>query len=230
MGGAPSRSAWLRCAISNPLWVGCWFSDVTQTAGRVDSPWWRDVPRRYCIGDHVYSMNDLENGIIRGNKVPPYHLRKPFSAKDPRAAVALPRGEWRIHAALNCGAKSCPPIKFFTPEAVREELRIAAMAFGEMEENVRFDTEKRTLWLTAICSWYSSDFGGGKREIATTIASILRGEKKALLETWLSEGDDKKLGFKIRHMPYDWSTNASRAKEYSPGDGKTTTSHSCTIV
>lgn len=177
-------------------------------------------------------MNELENGVMRGNKVPPYHLRKPFGTKDPRIATVLPQGEYRIHAALNCGAKSCPPIKFFTPEAVREELRIAALAFGEMEDNVKLDEEKRTLWLSAICSWYASDFGENKRELATTIASILRGEKKALLEKWLGEGDERKLGFKIRHMPYDWSSNASRFKEYKPGDGKRTVGpvNSCFVM
>mmetsp|Transcript_28366 Transcript_28366/g.74493 ORF Transcript_28366/g.74493 Transcript_28366/m.74493 type:complete len:506 (+) Transcript_28366:229-1746(+) len=178
----------------------------------------------YCIGDLVYSFNDLENGILRGNKVPPYHLRKPFSGKDPRLASVLPRGEYRIHAALNCGAKSCPPIKFFTPEAVQEELRLVAMAFAELEENVRLDEEKRVLWLSSIVSWYASDFGGSKREIAATIASMLRGDRKAVLEQWLAESDEKRVAFKIRHLPYDWGTNASRSKDYSPGDSKNTAS------
>ena len=37
----------------------------------------------------------------------------------------------RIHFALNCGAKSCPPIKVYTPEALEEGLQSAAAAFCE---------------------------------------------------------------------------------------------------
>ena len=55
--------------------------------------------------------------------------------------------------ALNCGAKSCPPIKFFNGESVREELRIAGMAFAEMDDNVRVDVDAKTLWLSQIFSW-----------------------------------------------------------------------------
>lgn len=37
----------------------------------------------------------------------------------------------RIHFALVCGAKSCPPIKVYTAEALEEGLEAAAAAFCE---------------------------------------------------------------------------------------------------
>jgi len=37
----------------------------------------------------------------------------------------------RIHCALVCGAKSCPPIKVYTAEALEEGLEAAAAAFCE---------------------------------------------------------------------------------------------------
>lgn len=37
----------------------------------------------------------------------------------------------RIHFALNCGAKSCPPIKVYTPETLEEGLQSAAATFCE---------------------------------------------------------------------------------------------------
>ena len=39
----------------------------------------------------------------------------------------------RIHFALNCGAKSCPPIRVFAPENVDTSLQKAAEAFCEGE-------------------------------------------------------------------------------------------------
>ena len=35
----------------------------------------------------------------------------------------------RIHFALNCGAKSCPPIRVFTGEGLEDGLKIAAQSF-----------------------------------------------------------------------------------------------------
>ena len=37
----------------------------------------------------------------------------------------------RIHFALVCGAKSCPPIKLYTPALLEEGLAAAAAAFCE---------------------------------------------------------------------------------------------------
>jgi len=164
------------------------------------------------IGGMLFSFNDLENGVLRGNQVPPVHLRKPFAKDDPRFSSQLPRPpiEPRIHFALNCGAKSCPPIKNFSAEAVREELRINSQAFLEHGSgNLAVDVEKKTLTLTKILSWYKSDFGKTDKEIAETVLAWLRGEDKEKLEALLEGGK-----FKIKHFPYDWSNLAKESKVY----------------
>ena len=69
----------------------------------------------YNLGGHIYSLNDIENGILRANKSAMGTLyMTPFSKDDPRLSLALDQAEPRIHFALNCGAKSCPPIKTFS--------------------------------------------------------------------------------------------------------------------
>lgn len=66
----------------------------------------------YLIGGDRLSFQDLENGVLRGNKKPPGLLTSvPFPSSDNRFALALPEVDPRIHFALNCGAKSCPPCK-----------------------------------------------------------------------------------------------------------------------
>lgn len=46
----------------------------------------------------------------------------------------------RIHFALNCGARSCPPVKLFTPDGLHGELQAAAAAFVAAEVSVPDET------------------------------------------------------------------------------------------
>lgn len=72
----------------------------------------------YTIGGYTFALNEIENGVLRSNRKAIGAVTKPFSKSDPRLKVALPAPEPKIHFALVCGAKSCPPIKTYT-SAVR---------------------------------------------------------------------------------------------------------------
>ncbi|KAL3794667.1 hypothetical protein HJC23_010095 [Cyclotella cryptica] len=125
-----------------------------------------DTSRHYfydnvCVnlGGAVFSLNDLEHGILRANAKAPYRLTKQFTIIDSRKNLALNKMDSRIHFALNCGAKSCPSVKRYTVEALDEELRLAAMAFCEQDDNVSVDDANSMLGLSKIFYWYMSDFG-----------------------------------------------------------------------
>ena len=64
----------------------------------------------------MYSLNDMENGVLRANRKPVAALRRPFSQNDPRLEVALSEPEPKVHFALVCGARSCPPIKTYSAQ------------------------------------------------------------------------------------------------------------------
>eukprot|EP00957_Ditylum_brightwellii_P016758 1261483-Ditylum_brightwellii.AAC.1 len=134
------------------------------------------------IGGDVLSFKGLENGILRGNKRPPYALSAPFSKGDPRLKLALPKVDPRIHFALNCGAKSCPPVKKFTVDAIEEELRIVALAFCEQSDNVIVDDDKCELHLSTILNWYQSDFAESKSALPKAVVNYLRGDSKEKLQ------------------------------------------------
>ena len=76
-------------------------------------------------------MNDIENGVLRSNRKPIGSLRKPFQKNDPRLSIALINCEPKIHFALVCGAKSCPPIKTYSAADVDKQLRLSAESFLE---------------------------------------------------------------------------------------------------
>jgi hypothetical protein len=177
---------------------------------------------KFNVGGDILSFHDLENGILRGNAVPPFSLFAPFGKKDPRRRLALDKVDCRIHFALNCGAKSCPPVKNFSATAIDEELRVVAHAFTEHDDNVRLVPKKNEIYLNMILSWYSIDFAPSKDLLPQKVATFLRGEKKETLQAMIDSG--KKISVKFN--TYDWSTNAS---DFVPFDSSTLKADTKTI-
>ncbi len=80
----------------------------------------------YVIGGCRYSLDDIEHGILRGNKA---HFLIPgprFARDDPRRQHAMRQVDPRIHFALVCGASSCPPIAVYQPDKLDALLDLAA--------------------------------------------------------------------------------------------------------
>ena len=163
------------------------------------------------IGGDIMSFNDLENGVLRSNRRPPYSLTVPFSSWDKRHRLIVNKVDNRIHFALNCGASSCPPVKNFTAVALEEELRIVAFSFLEQEDNCRFDVSSNTVHLNKILDWYSIDFARSKKELPRNLVQFLRGEKKKALEMMIDSGP-----VTVKFNTYDWGTNASDFVPFDP--------------
>lgn len=89
-----------------------------------------------------WTLNELENKVIR-----------------PRFE------EPRIHVALVCGARSCPPL---LPRAYRAQdldvtLEAGMTRFARDRSRNQIDAAGRTLKLSRIFEWYAADFGGPER-------------------------------------------------------------------
>lgn len=175
---------------------------------------------KYNVGKNLYSLNQLEHGILRGNVKPPYSFSTPFSSKnDPRMAYVIGTTEVdpRIHFALNCGARSCPPVKIYSSSMLNEELQTAAQAFCEDDETgVRLVALDRVVYLSSIFKWYCSDFGcRSPSQLPHKLIPYLRGSKQDLLQSMLNdEPRQRKNPIVVKLLPYDWSSNASKNKEF----------------
>ncbi|MCB9280519.1 MAG: DUF547 domain-containing protein [Lewinellaceae bacterium] len=139
------------------------------------------------IGGRDFSLDDIEHGILRRNrwKWSLGYLPYPFAPKLLRR-LAVARIDPRIHFALNCGARSCPPIAFYSPDKLDGQLDLAARSFLESETDLY--PEKKEAHTTRLLLWYQGDFGG------------MRGVRKAL-ESVL--GQDL-AGWRVRFKGYDW--------------------------
>jgi hypothetical protein len=91
----------------------------------------------YVVGGHRLSLNDMENGVLRGNRGVSMWPR-PFGSSvisDPRLRLCVDVPEPRIHFVLNCGAASCPPIRFLTADKLEGQLALATSLFLYNTEN-----------------------------------------------------------------------------------------------
>jgi len=157
----------------------------------------------YVISGYTYSLNDIENGILRANRKPIGSLRKPFPKGDPRLLVALPNPEPKVHFALVCGAKSCPPIKTYSAADIDNQLRLAAESFLE-GDGCTVDIQRKEVKVSQILKWYKEDFGSNKMEIASFVYKHMGDcEKRTQLNELINSGS-----FKLSHIPYDWGVNS----------------------
>lgn len=158
---------------------------------------------KYIIGGHSYSLQDIENGVLRANRKGVGMFTKPFSKSDPRFKIALEKHEPLIHFALVCGAKSCPPIKTYSVEGIYEELKSAAEAFLEGDDGVFIDMKKKQIKLSKILDWYQEDFGKNKEEVVQwIIAHIAESDKKSQLKELVAG-----KSYKVSYLEYNWGTN-----------------------
>eukprot|EP00802_Teleaulax_amphioxeia_P011757 Tamp_11792.p1 GENE.Tamp_11792~~Tamp_11792.p1 ORF type:complete len:393 (-),score=75.00 Tamp_11792:700-1716(-) len=171
----------------------------------------------YQIGPHVFSLNDIENGVLRGNLPPPTinpFPKAPFSPDDPRLPLACTQPDARIHFALNCAARGCPPIRFYKAETVQETLDTAAKAFCsavQVEEGA-----KPRVVMSQIFEWYAADFSppgakGREEGLLEYVLPFLDPSRKAALEGILrqkrEEGTEALKGV-VSFQPYDWGLNS----------------------
>jgi len=153
----------------------------------------------YRIGEEIYSPDDIEHGILRGNRHPPHSIFAPFGSSDPRLRHIVDPTDPRIHFSLVCGSSSCPPINFYTPERIDEELDIAAAGFINGPE-VEIDISQNLLRLSPIFKWYRSDFGGYDGVLNYLIRYTDHGGKKDFLI-------ERGLAADVEWKEYDWSLN-----------------------
>jgi hypothetical protein len=121
--------------------------------------------------------------------------------------------EPRIHMALVCAARGCPPLRRepYAGARLDEQLEDQTRRFLASPEKFRVDPSSRTVYLSPIFKWFGEDFlaaygpgpdrGGGSeadRAVLSFVAKRLPADQKRKLE----EGR-----WTISYLDYDWSLN-----------------------
>jgi hypothetical protein len=143
-------------------------------------PW--DQPVVQLFGKRI-TLNALEHGILRKNYSEP-----------------------RIHFALVCAAKGCPPLRreAYVASRMNEQLDDQARRFLADDSKNHVDVAHHMVFLSPIFKWYAEDF-------ARNSGSVL----EYIQPYWPKGGRDilGKMGYKhlqIRYTVYNWSLNEQK--------------------
>lgn len=155
----------------------------------------------YDIGGDKYSLDDIEHGILRGNRPHPSGGKPLFAEGEPRCQFIVSDVDPRIHFALVCGAKSCPAIRVFTGDNLERGLEAAARSFCSQE--VCIDNNEVTM--SKIFLWYKQDFGSTDKELLRWVFQYLPEEEQEKLNFLLGTPD-----IKVSYREYNWNLNGSK--------------------
>lgn len=113
------------------------------------------------IGGCVLSFSNIEHGIIRRSQwaLGLGRIMNPFAPKYQRRYRPSER-EPRIHFALNCGAKSCPPVAIYDPQNLDYQLDYMSKKY--LERTTEYDSSEKKVTTSTLFSWFRGDFGGKK--------------------------------------------------------------------
>jgi hypothetical protein len=142
-------------------------------AQRWDAPRWR-------LAGETLSLNQIENERIRPR------FREP-----------------RIHFALVCAARGCPPLRAeaYTGARLESQLLNQARRVHADDRWLRFDPSTGELRLTEIYKWYESDFRQAAGSVPEHVALHAPPVRAAL---------DASQRVEVLWIPYDWSLNETR--------------------
>jgi len=146
------------------------------------------------VAGRALSPNAIEHGILRRSAflVGLGYLRNPFPGRFERL-LRVERLDPRIHFALNCGARSCPPLAAWDPGTLDADLERATGAYL-VAESAR-STDGREVRAPRLLLWYRGDFGGRRG-----ILVLLR------RHGILGASEEPRLGY----GDYDWTLDVGR--------------------
>ncbi len=144
---------------------------IKDIGGFFSGPWDIEFVR---LKDKTISLGDIEHKILR----PVF--------KDPR-----------VHFAINCASKSCPPLRNepYEPDRLDEQLNRQAKDFINADGNIVI--KGSTVYISKIFKWFKKDFKNGAIPFIRSHAS------KPLKAKLDAAGKD----IRIKYQDYDWSLN-----------------------
>ena len=142
------------------------------------------------------SVKDALFTFFTGKRIKVAGQETSFNALE-KEAIRSKFSEPRVHFALNCASRSCPPLnrEAFSAGKLEEQLEKLAKGYVNSEKGVRYSAESKTAQLSKIFDWYKDDFKGE----GGPLAFINKRRVTAIPND-----------AKISYQDYDWSLNEAK--------------------
>lgn len=150
----------------------------------------------YDVGGDLFALADIEHGVLRGNRTARNLPAPVWTADDRRHRWAVERFDPRLHMALTCGARSCPPIRAWDAAQLDAQLDLAARAF--VSAHVELEPAQGVVRLPRIFHWYEEDFGD-------VLGWVLGYLDAGRARDWLAA---HRRRARVEYRAYDWELNA----------------------
>jgi len=113
-----------------------------------------------------------------------------------------PIGEPRIHFALVCASRGCPPLRnrAYSGKDLQNELADNARRFFARPDNFSADAAERVVHVSELLAWFGTDFAETRAEQLRILRPYFPDQERL---TWL---DDPAAGL-IADLKYNWSLN-----------------------
>lgn len=149
---------------------------IKDIGGLFSSPWKKDFFKLFGKPTH---LDNVEHDMIR----------KQFD-------------EPRIHFAVNCASKGCPPLarEAFVADRLDAQLDSVAVGFVKNTAFNQWDATKQKLHLSSIFKWYGSDFDKKHKSHLHYVAAVLG--LPADVQKKIDSGD-----LDVDYLDYDWNLN-----------------------
>ncbi len=151
--------------------------------GSVLNPYSVFLQRRYKVGGRSYSLDDIEKAILLGDD----YRKKGWK-------------DARIHFALNCASKGCPPLRPQVYEAKTLDTALTRNIRSALKDPQQLLIQKNVLYLTSLFKWYANDFKESAGSVRDFILLYLDNPQQ---RQGVSQAKS------IRYIPYDWRLNIS---------------------
>ncbi len=102
--------------------------------------------------------------------------------------LRVEKRDYRIHFALNCGAKDCPPVAIYEWQRLDEQFDKGTKRY--LERTTDYNADKKEVAVTSLFNWFRGDFG-----CKSGVKKILKNQ--GLIPTT--------KGIDITYKNYDWT-------------------------
>lgn len=138
---------------------------------------WKDL--KLIVGDTQINLEDIEHKVLRKMNEP------------------------RIHFAIVCASIGCPRLlnEAYNSTDLEKQLAVNTRDFFSRSRNLRYDSRRNKIELSAIMKWFGSDFGANTSAQLASISSHLPDQIQQVV---------RRGGYSVGYLDYDWNLNVQR--------------------